>query len=86
MASVITLSPGMKVICPDAPSQSCSVPVEKDYFVISVNIGFSEQNLKKILLEEDLFYSGVFNQRILPFVFFDDSVNRRSYGWWTKKK
>lgn len=85
MASVITPSPGIKVICPDAPSQSCLVPVEKDYFVISVTIGFSEQNLKKILLEEDLFYSGVFNQRILPLVFFDDSVNRRSYGWWMKK-
>ena len=85
MASVIAPSSGIKVICLDAPSQSCSVPVEKDYFMISVTIGFSEQNLKKILLEEDLFYSGVFNQRVLPLVFFDDSVNKKSYGWWMKK-
>ena len=53
-------------------------------FIIPVTIGFSEENLKKILLEEDLFYSGTSHLRILPLVFFEDLVKREHYGWWRK--
>ncbi|MDE0518573.1 MAG: hypothetical protein OXH36_03325 [Bdellovibrionales bacterium] len=62
-------------------------PVEKEdeTFVISVTIGFSEENLKKILLEEDLFYSGSSHLRILPLVLFENLVNRKNYGWWMEK-
>ena len=59
-------------------------PVEKEdkTFVISVTIGFSEENLKKILLEEDLFYSGSSHLRILPLILFENVVTRKNYGWW----
>ncbi len=65
-----------------------TLPAQKNEnsFLIKVTVGFSEENLKKILLAEDLFYSGVFNQRILPMVFFDDRVNNVSYSWWSRKK
>ena len=63
-------------------------PVKKEdnSFVINVTIGFSEENLKKILLEEDLFYSGASQLRILPLILFEDLVRKESYGWWKKKK
>lgn len=63
-------------------------PIEKKphSFIISVTIGFSEENLKKILLEEDLFYSGTSHLRILPMVLFEDLVERENYGWWIKKE
>ncbi len=62
-------------------------PTKKDdFFVITVTIGFSEENLKKILLEEDLFYSGASQLRILPLILFEDLVERESYGWWREKK
>ncbi|MDE0119899.1 MAG: hypothetical protein OXM55_07835 [Bdellovibrionales bacterium] len=62
-------------------------PIEKEdkIFVISVTIGFSEENLKKILLEEDLFYSGSSHLRILPLVLFENLIHRKSYGWWIEK-
>ena len=58
---------------------------DQEPYAFFVTIGFSEKNLKKILLQEDLFYSGEFNQRILPLVFFDDRVGRVSYGPFQKK-
>ena len=63
-------------------------PLEKEdkSFVISVMIGFSEENLKKILLEEDLFYSGSSHLRVLPLVLFEDLVNHENYGWWMEKR
>ena len=65
-----------------------SPPIEKEdkSFVISVMIGFSEENLKKILLEEDLFYSGSSHLRVLPLVLFEDLVNHENYGWWMEKR
>ena len=77
--------PNETVICPGFPSPNCAIPPETDYFILSITIGYSEQNLKKILLEEDLFYTGRFSQRILPLVYFNDSMQRTSYGWWMKK-
>ena len=63
-------------------------PIKKDAqsFIIPVTIGFSEKNLKKILLEEDLFYSGTSYLRILPLILFEDLVERENYAWWIKKK
>ena len=65
-----------------------SPPVKKEEksFIISVTIGFSEENLKKILLEEDLFYSGTSHLRVLPLVLYEDLVERETYGWWIEKK
>lgn len=65
-----------------------STPTHKSdsSYVIPVTIGFSEENLKKILLEEDLFYPGTSQLRILPMVFFEDLVNKEHYGWWMKGK
>ena len=54
-------------------------------FVLSIRIGFSEENLKKILLKEDLFYSGWSHLRILPFILFEDKMIQKKYGWWQKK-
>ncbi len=63
-------------------------PVKKgpQSFVLPVTIGFSEENLKKILLAEDLFYSGSSHLRILPLVLFEDKVQKARYGWWRKQK
>ena len=55
-------------------------------YVISVTIGFSEENLKKILLEEDLFYPGTSQLRILPMVFFENVIDKEHYGWWMRGK
>ncbi len=55
-------------------------------YVIPVTIGFSKENLKKILLEEDLFYSGTSHLRILPLILFEDLIDRKKYGWWRDKK
>ena len=62
-------------------------PIKKkdESFIIPVTIGFSGENLKKILLEEDLFYSGTSHLRVLPLVLFEDLVERETYGWWIKK-
>ena len=62
-------------------------PVQKEgkSFLIPVTIGFSEENLKKILLKEGLFYSGDSHQRILPLILFEDRVERESYGWWLEE-
>ena len=53
-------------------------------FVLSVRIGFSEENLKKILLKEDLFYSGSSHLRILPLILFENKIEKKDYGWWRK--
>ena len=53
-------------------------------FVLSVRIGFSEENLKKILLKEDLFYSGSSHLRILPLILFENKIEKQDYGWWRK--
>ncbi len=50
-------------------------------FLINVTVGFSEANLKKILLAENLFYSSSFNLRILPVILFEDRVEREAYSW-----
>ncbi len=66
-----------------------SPPIKKEdgkSFIIPVTIGFSAENLKKILLEEDLFYSGTSHLRVLPLVLYEDLVERETYGWWIKKK
>ena len=55
-------------------------------FIIPVTIGFSEANLKKILLEEDLFYSGTSHLRILPLILYENIVEHESYGWWKKRQ
>jgi len=59
---------------------------ESPLFIVPVTIGFSEENLKKILLEEDLFYSGVSQLRILPLILLENVVDHQSYGWWLKNK
>ena len=59
---------------------------EDKSFIIPVTIGFSEANLKKILLEEDLFYSGTSHLRILPLILYENIVEHESYGWWKRKK
>ena len=63
-------------------------PVKKgpQSFVLPVTIGFSEENFKKILLAEDLFYSGSSHLRILPLILFENKVQKASYGWWRKQK
>lgn len=63
-------------------------PIKKEdqSFIIPVTIGFSEGNLKKILLEEDLFYSGTSHLRVLPLILFENLVDRETYAWWIKKK
>ena len=63
-----------------------STPTHKadSSYVISVTIGFSEENLKKILLEEDLFYPGTSQLRILPMVFFENLIDKEHYGWWMR--
>ena len=51
-------------------------------FIIPVTLGFSEENLRHILLEEEIFYSDSFHTRILPLIVLEDRVERKSYGWW----
>ena len=51
-------------------------------FVIPITLGFSEENLQHILLEEEILYSDSFHIRILPFIFLEDRVGRENYGWW----
>ena len=65
-----------------------STPIQKEdqSFIIPVTIGFSEKNLKKILLEEDLFYSGTSHLRVLPLILFENLVDRETYAWWIKRK
>ncbi len=53
--------------------------------VITVTIGFSEKNLKQILLQEDLFYSGVSHLRVFPLILFEDFVRGESHAWWIKE-
>ena len=62
-------------------------PVKKGpkSFVLPIRIGFSEENLKKILLKEDLFYSGSSHLRILPLILLENKVEKSTYGWWRKK-
>ena len=59
---------------------------EDKSFIVPVTVGFSEENLKKILLEEDLFYAGNSYLRILPLVLFEDLTERENYGWWKTKR
>ena len=54
-------------------------------FVLPIRIGFSEENLKKILLKEDLFYSGSSHLRILPLILFENKITKEVYAWWRKK-
>ena len=65
-----------------------STPTHKadSSYVIPVTIGFSEENLKKILLEEDLFYPGTSQLRVLPMVFFENLMDKEHYGWWMRGK
>lgn len=51
-------------------------------FVIPVTIGFSTENLKHILVEEEIFYSNSFHTRVLPVILLEDRVDRELYGWW----
>ena len=51
-------------------------------FVIPITIGFSAENLKHILVEEEVFYSNSFHTRILPVILLEDRVDRELYGWW----
>ena len=62
-----------------------SVKKEQDTYTTSVTVGFSEQNLKKILLEEDLFYSGSSYLKVLPLILFENLADRKIYGWWRGK-
>ena len=55
-------------------------------FVIPVTIGFSKENLKHILLESEIFYSDSLYIRVLPFIFLEDKVERKIYGWWVSGK
>lgn len=67
-------------------THTASPAKQEDFFVITVTIGFSEENLKKILLEEDLFYSGASQLRVLPLILFEDLVERENYSWWRNIK
>ena len=53
--------------------------------VIKVTIGFSEKNLKQILLQEDLFYSGGSYLRVFPLILFEDLAADESYAWWIRQ-
>ena len=62
-----------------------SAPIQKGpKFILPVRIGFSEENLKKILLKEELFYSGSSHLRILPLISYKNRVTKADYGWWRK--
>ncbi len=60
------------------------VKKDDESFTIFVTIGFSEENLKKILLKEDFFYSDASHLRILPLILFENLVHDESHGWWMK--
>ena len=54
-------------------------------FLIPVTVGFSEKNLRQILLKEGLFYEGHSPFRILPLVVFKNHPEGLSYRWWGKQ-
>ncbi len=57
---------------------------DSDTFTVSVTVGFSQNNLKKILVKEGLFYTSKAHLKILPLVLFKNNLNNTSYSWWVK--
>ena len=52
-------------------------------FITPITIGFSEENLQKILMEEEVFYADSVHTRVLPLVSLEDKTKRKTYSWWT---
>ena len=53
-------------------------------FVSEVLVRFSKETLKKILIEENLFYKDKGFNRVLALIELKDKVNRKTYRWWEK--
>ena len=56
---------------------------EPPLFITEVLVHFSKETLKKILIQENLFYADQGANRIIALIEFKDSEKRKTYRWWS---
>lgn len=75
-----------KILNTEKIDQEKSVEKKQAHFLTKVLVHFSKETLKKILIQENLFYLDQGANKILTLIEFKDSERGKIYRWWSKER